>query len=159
MRIADLTFDSVKHVAINMRSKDREEIFATRWSEDPEVVAEMIETLKPIGFVALADDGEPVCVLGAYEMWPKVLSVFMFATDRWNEVSIGTTKAVKRTLIPYALSEKFIRAECKSLSTHEDAHRWLESLGASKESEHPCYGKNGETFFTYSWTYPPAKTN
>ncbi len=159
MKLAEISLKPVLHVASRMREMDRQEIFATRWSHDPHVIAELIDKANPPGFVALADDGEPVCVVGAHEMWPGVFSVFMFATDRWKEVSFDTTKAVKRILIPAVMSDTFVRGECKSLSTHEEAHRWLEVLGASKESEHPCYGKNGETFFTYSWTRQPAKTN
>jgi len=159
MILADITADRVKHVAVNMRAKDREEIFATRWSEDPENLAEILASVGPIGVVVQADDGEPVCVVGAHEMWPGVFSVFMFATDRWGEVSFDTTKFVVKQMVPSIMSGQFVRAECKSISTHEEAHRWLETLGAYKESEHPCYGKNGETFFTYSWTKQPTKTN
>lgn len=159
MILADLTIDAVKHVAVNMRARDREEIFATRWDDDPEMVAKTLVSLNPAGFVVQADDGEPVSVFGVYEMWPGVFSVFMFATDRWEEVAFSMTKFVMRELIPSIMSGNFVRAECKTLSTHDQAHRWLETLGAYKESEHPCYGKNGETFFTYCWTKQPTKTN
>lgn len=159
MTLADITVDLVKHVALNMRAMDREEIFATRWTEDPENIAEVLASRDPIGFVVLADDGEPVSVFGVHQMWPGVFSVFMFATDRWNEVSFAMTKFVIRDMIPSLMSGHWVRAECRSLSTHEQAHRWLEMLGAYKESESLCYGKNGETFFTYCWTKQAAKTH
>lgn len=159
MTLENITLERVMHVAVNMREKDREEIFATRWDDDPESVAKSLVALDPIGFVVTADDGEPISVFGVHEMWPGVFSVFMFATDRWNEVSFSVTKFVMRHMIPSVMSGNFVRAECKSLSTHEQAHKWLEMLGAYKESESPCFGKNGESFFTYSWTKQPAKTN
>jgi len=159
MNLITLSQEAVAHVAANMRQRDKDEIYATRWSEDPEALAQSVVSCKPFAFVACADDDEPVCVFGVYEMWPGVFSVFMFATDRWDEVSLSVTRYAMKTMIPCVMSEGFVRAECRSLSTHEQAHRWLEMLGAYKESEHRCFGKNGETFFTYSWTKQPTKTN
>jgi hypothetical protein len=159
MTLADITLERVSHVTARMRQADKDEIYATRWDDDPERLAKTVVSFDPTGFVVLADDGEPVSVFGVYQMWPGVFSVFMFATDRWNEVSVGMTKFVMRDMIPSVMSGAFVRAECRSLSTHTQAHRWLEMLGAYKESEQLCFGKNGETFFTYVWTKQPTKTN
>jgi hypothetical protein len=159
MKLDTLSLESVGHVARNMRQRDKDEIYATRWNEDPESLAKAVVSCDPFALVACSDDGEPVCVFGVHEMWPGVFSVFMFATDRWNEVSLSVTKHALRFMIPCVMSERFVRAECRSMSTHTQAHRWLETLGAYKESEHACYGKNGETFFTYVWTKQPTKTN
>jgi hypothetical protein len=159
MKLEEITLDRVRHVTENMRAKDREEIYATRWADDSEDLAQSVIACRPMGFVAAADDGEAVAVFGVHQMWPGVYSVFMFATDRWQDVSLSVTKFALRIMIPSVMSDGFVRAECRSLSTHDQAHRWLEMLGAYKESEHRCYGKNGETFFTYSWTKQPTKTN
>lgn len=159
MHLTEISQEAVGHVARNMRQRDKDEIYATRWSDDPDALAKAVVSCDPFALVACSDDKEPVCVFGVHEMWPGVFSVFMFATDRWDEVSLSVTKHALRIMIPCVMSEGFVRAECRSLSTHTQAHEWLELLGASKESEHACYGKNGETFFTYCWTKPPSKTH
>ena len=43
------------------------------------------------------------------------------------------------------------RAECMSLASLADNHRWLEMLGARREATLRGFGKNGEDFHLYAW--------
>lgn len=135
-----------------MRSKDRDEVFATQWDEDSSSFANNILRVGDFGFVLHHDDGEPIVCGGAVPMWPGVWSVWMFATDRFDEIAMSTTKFAKRVFFPALDQSGWHRLECRSLASHSVAHKWLESLGAYKESESPAYGRSGETFLVYCWT-------
>lgn len=158
MKATELYPEGVHHVVERMRAKDREEIYATQWSDDGYAVANHILRVCDFGFVLHADDGEPVVCCGAVPMWPGVWSVWMFATDRFNEIALSTTKFAKRVFFPALEETGWHRLECRSLDSHAVAHAWLESLGAYKESETTRYGKLGERFFVYCWTKEPVGT-
>lgn len=134
-----------------MREWDRREVFATRWDDDPNILA--MDTMRWGNLTRVAWNGErPVAVIGAIEIWPTVWSVWMYGTDEFPSVGLGVTRFVRDTLIPEIIGAGFRRAECKSLEGHTDAHRWLEALGARREGEPLLnYGKRGETFHTYVW--------
>jgi len=151
MPIVPLNLADVRTVARGMRAADRAEIFATRWDEDPDLLATECLAHAGIGAVIKAADGVPVCVIGASEMWPKVWQVWMFATDRWPEAAREATRLVRRWIIPALYNAGCHRAECRSSAAHVTAHRWLERLGAERESLHRAYGKNKENFIGYYW--------
>jgi hypothetical protein len=157
MKVTELYPDGVHHVVHKMREKDQKEIFATQWSDDPWSFANGVLKCGDFGFVLHADDGEPVVCCGALAMWPGVWSVWMFATDRFDEIALSTTKFGKRVFFPALDAAGWHRMECRSLDSHDIAHRWLESFGAYKESETTKYGKGGERFFVYCWTKEPAE--
>lgn len=152
MKATELYPEGVHHVVGLMRTKDREEIFATQWSDDPWAFANQVLRCGDFGFVLHADDGEPVVCCGAVPMWNGVWSVWMFATDRFDEIALSTHRFAKKVFFPALDAGGWHRLECRSLGTHDVAHRWLEVLGAYKESEAENYGKNGEPFVVYCWT-------
>ena len=147
----EITAADVRAVAQEMRACDRAEIFATRWDDCTESFASDCAAAISLGAIAVGDDGTPVAVVGAQEAWPGCWSVWMFAIDRWPEVALETTRFVQRRLIPALVRLGARRAECRSADGHHGAHRWLEYLGARREASHLDYGRNGETFHTYSW--------
>ena len=152
MKATELYPDGVHYVVERMRSKDRDEVFATQWDDDRSSFANHILRVGDFGFVLHHDDGEPIVCCGAVPIWPGVWSVWMFATDRFDEIAMSTTKFGKRVFFPALEQSGWHRLECRSLESHKVAHTWLESLGAYKESESLGYGKAGETFFVYCWT-------
>jgi hypothetical protein len=158
MKVTELYQEGVRHVVHNMRAKDKEEIYATQWNDDPTSFSNQVLLSGDFGFVLHADDGEPVVCCGAVPVWAGVWSVWMFATDRFDEIAMSVHKFGRRVFFPSLDAAGWHRLECRSLATHEIAHRWLEVLGAYKESETANYGKNGEAFMVYCWTKPPAKT-
>lgn len=157
MRVAKLNADDLDWVVRRMRQRDREEIFATRWDDDPEKLVKDVMAGGEFGWVFGDDDGLPVAALGAIPVWNGVWEVWMFATDEWPRVSLGVHRFIKRTMIPALESVGYHRAQCRALDRHTEAHRWLLSLGAYKESELPNYGRNGETFYLFCWTRPVSR--
>lgn len=152
MKPTSLYPEGVQHVVHKMRAKDREEIFATQWSDDPWAFGNAVLRMGDFGYVLHTDDGEPVVCCGAVPLWDGVWSVWMFATDRFDEISLSTHRFAKKTFFPALDYAGYHRLECRSLATHYKAHEWLEILGAYKESEVDNYGKNGESFVLYCWT-------
>lgn len=159
MYFSQINAKDVSIIAENLRLSDKNEVFATRWTENGDDLAEAILSYGDFGWVAYADDGTPVSAFGAVPLWNGVWSVWMFATDRWPEVSISVTRFIKKIMTPALEEAGYHRAECRSLAANTTSHRWLEMLGASKESELINYGRNGETFFTFSWIRPVTRTH
>lgn len=152
MRLARINHSDLLYVADNMREWDRREVFATRWDDNAAELVDVIMAGGEFGWVAGED--LPIAAFGAVPTWQGNWQVWMFATDRWPEVALGVTRFIKKVMIPALEEAGCHRAECRSMEGHEVAHKWLESLGADKESELPNYGRNGETFYLYRWTRP-----
>lgn len=148
--IHPINYGNTLYIAKRMRALDREEIFATRWDESEESLCADAVAVPGMSFI-VSKNGEPVCALGGVPEHPGCWSVWMFATDKWNSVALTATKFVKRWLIPAIENTGANRAECKSISTHSVAHKWLDSLGATRESVLERYGKNGEDFYIFRW--------
>lgn len=149
MRTSPVTYDEALFVAKNMREWDKKEIYATRWNDDPSDVAQDCVWLGEFGWIA--SDPEPIAVIGAGPCHPGVWNVHMFATDNFSKIAISLTKFVKRVIIPSLAASGAHRVECKSMDGHEDAQRWLEFLGAQRESTLPEYGREAEDFHLYVW--------
>lgn len=133
-------------VARQMRESDRQEIFATRFDDDPvALVADLIAS-DPLGAIMLAADGKAVAAIGASEMWPGNWAVWMFTTPRWPEVARAATRFASTVLGPTLRRLGGRRAECRSALAHKLAHRWLIHLGAETEAVYPAFGRDGETF-------------
>jgi hypothetical protein len=148
VEIRPVNFQDLLYITERLREWDRREIFATLGSEQPIDLVRV--TLMGEGMTWIAyKDSEPVAAFGASAMWPRVWSVWAFGTDRFREVALTLTRFIRRSMIPMLESSGAIRAECRSMDGHTEAHRWLESLGLRREATHPLYGKGGETFHTY----------
>lgn len=148
--IHPINYGNTLYIAKRMRALDREEIFATRWNDSEESLCEEAVAVPGMSFIA-SKNGEPVAAGGAVPMHPNVWSMWMFATDKWGSVALTVTKFVKRWLIPAVEHTGAYRLECKSMGTHVVAHKWLDSLGATRESVLERYGKNGEDFYIFRW--------
>lgn len=153
MKLAKLNEADLLYVADNMREWDAREIFATRWTDDRADLAAAVLACGEFGWVA-GDGGLPVAAFGASPSWNGVWQVWMFATDDWPKVALGVTRFIKKVMIPALEEVGCHRAECRSMEGHVVAHRWLEALGAHKESELKHYGRDGQTFYLYCWTRP-----
>lgn len=153
--IRPATFADVMAVARDMRAADREEIFATRWSDDEgELARDCLAGWTRCCFV----EGTPTAIIGAIPVRPGSWQVFMFATDQFKRCRISVTRFVLRVMIPILVEYGVHRAECQSIEGHAEAHAWLEYLGARREAVHSHFGRNGETFYTYVWTLADVRT-
>ena len=151
MIIEPATYDAALYVAANMRAADAEEIFATRWVEDRQALAREVAARPDFAWVAGA--GEPIACIGVLQVWPRVWEAWMFATDRFPAIGFPLTRWVQRAMMPAVAGAGAHRVHCHSIEGHHEAHRWLEALGAVRESSKPFFGRNGETFHVYRWLH------
>lgn len=148
--LREAAYSELRFVAQNMRAADRKEIFATMWNDDPDMLSKNCLNTSA-GMSWTMGKNVPIAAVGAFPCWPGVWSVWMFATDRFPEVGLSMTKFIKKRMIP-AIWNHAHRAQCHSIYDHADAHKWLESLGAQRESVLKAYGKGGEDFYCYTWS-------
>lgn len=149
MRLKPLSRDALLSIASAMRVSDWDEIFATRFDEDPVALVDDLLMGDPVGAVIAADDGLPIAVVAGTEMWPGFWSLWMFATDRWPEVARRATRFARKELWPALRALGLRRGECRSAAAHKVAHRWIRHLGGQQESIYPAFGKGGETFIGF----------
>lgn len=144
----NLVYDDVLYVVRNMREKDRQEIMATRFSEEPEDLATDAMMSEKFAWQWMYGIN-PVGVMGALPLWPGMWSVWMFATDDFPFVSFSMTRFARLVIVP-TLRRHAHRVECRTMETHVEAHKWLKFLGGEQESILKNYGKNGENFYIYT---------
>jgi len=147
--IKEANYTDLLFVAENMRLTDKKEIYAMRWSDDPAMLARDALTVSP-GMSWTVGKNVPIAAVGVAPKWPGVWSAWMFATPRFAEVGITMTKFIKKKVIPMIYDHAH-RVEAISWSGHSEAHKWLESLGATAENPLREYGKNKEDFITFVW--------
>lgn len=152
--ILPATLHDLLYVAHHMREWDRREIYATRWTDDPEALAiDCWSRSRPNAWTVRPDGASPpVAAVGAVERWPNVWSVWMFGTDALPAAGLSLHRFVRRDMIPALRGGGARRADCMSMDGHTDAHAWLERLGARRTPEpFRNWGRNGETFWQYYW--------
>jgi hypothetical protein len=146
------TAEAVLHVASRLRESDAREIFACRWWDaGAEELAADVMAVPGMAWVVLANDGEPVAVIGARPAWPGVWTVFAFGTPRWSEVVRTMTKHVRRFMIPALRAAGARIAMCYADRAHHASCRWLSAMGARAEALHEGWGREGEDFIMFAW--------
>jgi len=148
-RLVNLDYEDLRFITARLREWDRKEIFATRWDDDPDRLAQ--DALSYGDFAWVAKKDEPIAAIGAAPLWPGVWSMWCFGTDRFDEIGQYLTKHAVRVMIPALKLLNYRRLECRSIEGHTKAHRWLEFLGAEVEGINREYGRNGEDFRVYVW--------
>jgi hypothetical protein len=146
--------DDLRHIVENMRSRDWDEIRACLWDDDKErFVFQFDHAVKQGGMAWTARwDGKPVAIVALIPMWPGLYQAGMFATSDFPKVAMRLTRALQKSIIPVIGELREVRrVQCHSIEGYDEAHRWLLSLGAEKEAVIPNYGRNGESFVTFSW--------
>jgi hypothetical protein len=150
VEMTPITFEGAAFVAANMRDCDRAEIYATRWNDDPEELARTAVAVPDFSWLFWVD-GVPASVIGAIPCHPGLWSVFAFGTPDWRSAALAMSRHVRGVMIPGLMRAGALRAECRSISTHTEAHAWLRMLGAQHEGTLESYGKNGEDFYVFRW--------
>lgn len=149
---AEPPLPDVVHVVRNLRERDRQEIFACEYGEDPVDFSRRVCSYGAFQWGAYVG-GQPVAVIGAVPKWPRVWQVFAFGTDDWLKVVLTLTRHARRFMVPAIWRSGGHRIECAAMETHTDSRRWLErSFGARPEVLLANYGKNGENFVNYVLT-------
>ena len=140
----------------NLRARDRAELFATEWSDDPAVLAEHAANSGAFRWGCYLD-GRPVAMIGAAPRWPGVWTAWAWGTDDWPRVVLTLTRHVRRFMLPALLRAGAHRVDAWALAEHEDARRWLERCGAKPVNHLVGWGRNRETFVVHVWTRHGAK--
>jgi RimJ/RimL family protein N-acetyltransferase len=140
----------LRYVAQNMREWDRREIFALRFDEDVDAFAAAAIGCGPVSWVAGLDD-KPIAAFGCAPMWPNVWSMWFFATDNLGQIGISVTRLIVRSIVPMLFEAGAHRLEARSMEGHIDAQRWLEVIGAKRETTLKGYGRGAEDFHVYTW--------
>jgi hypothetical protein len=153
---AEPSYDDMLHIAHNLRARDREELFATRYGDDPAGIARDAVHTGAFRW-GVYHDGTPIAAVGAMPRWPRVWSAWAYGTDDWPLGVRAVTKHVRNFMLPALYNAGAIRVDALSLASHTDARRWLELLGANAEFTLDNWGKNGETFVSYVWTRDTTK--
>lgn len=134
-----------------LRSIDRLEYTCQRPDgPDAEVFAEDVLSWGAFGRIVWLDD-RPVVAIGAVQQWPGNFVGFAFATDEFPKVAVTATRFVRRVLLPTCRNMGMKRAEARTIVSHTESHRWLEVVGAVRESRLKSWGKHGEDFYVYRW--------
>jgi hypothetical protein len=106
-------------------------------------------------FVSYDPDGVPTGAFGWAPATPAgTLWVgWAFGTHKLRRSIPDISKFITLNQWPYLMrTYRPKRLEVRSLESHDVSHRWLTSLGATRECELKRYGRDGETFVLYSWT-------
>lgn len=140
---------ALRHITANLRQSDRDEILATMWTSNPDELVDRVMWCPQAGWIATLD-GEPVAAVGVNPIWPGVWSGWAFGTDDFRKVGRLLTRHIRRFIIPMLLRDGAHRCEALTIEGHDEAHRWLESFGFTREATHPERGRNRETFHTYA---------
>lgn len=140
---------AVHEIAANMREWDRREIFATRFDEEPHALAAEALRTGPMAWVSGMED--PIAAFGCQPLWPGVFMMWLFATDDFRQIRFSMTKLVRRYIVPMLFDAGAHRLQAYSMEGHDEAHGWLELIGARREATMIGFGRDGQNFHIYVW--------
>jgi len=141
--------DALTHVTEHMREADRAELMETTWDNREADMCVHILAMGGLGYVCVADDGEPVAVAGITVCSPGVGQAWMWGTQRVKEVGLQVTRASIKQC-KSELDGTLRRIQASTVSYHHDAHKWLEMVGFEREGRLRRFGRTGADFYMYS---------
>lgn len=143
------TLGEFTFVCQNMRRKSAEELSGL-YDWTPEQFARFLHTRAGFHWVGYCQ-GFPAALIGAYPQRHGVWALYGFGTNAWQDIWRTVTVTAKRDMMKAVSETECWRAECMSLATHEETHKWLDYLGASHRAEMPRYGREGQDYILFSW--------
>lgn len=145
--------EDVRFVAANLRDADAAEFLALTHAADRRALTDNLLDRwggHPQAIVARSA-GVPVAIGAGIEARPNVITLLMFATDRFPAVALGLTRFITRNLFERYRAAGVHRIEAVSMVGHEAAHRWIGALGLRREAELRGYGRDGQDFIQFAW--------
>lgn len=140
------TWADILRVAENMNAIHRRHVCATCGTEDPVVAIQRMALRAYVGVTIWRDEDEPIVAAGAVIQHPGVAATFMYATERWPEVVIETTRFFHRTLKSALRAAGVHRLQTLSMAGDQATDRLKQAFGSMPEAIFRNYGKNGEDF-------------
>lgn len=153
-----VTREALSHIAHNLRDRDRQEIFALRWSDDVDQFVDDVFGYMGELWRIWVLDGEPIAVNGVLPVRPGVVIAGAFGTPKWRAAIKPMTRWSRDYLIPVLKLSKYHRGEAYVLATNTDSRRWIEALGGEVETLLHGYGKHREDFLLYAWDLTREET-
>lgn len=144
--------DDVEAVAQNMRHRDFVEFSALSPADGRTDLANILVERYGRGAEVMVArwDGRPIAIGGLFCYRPNVASILFLATDNFPRVALSVTRFISKELFPRYEEIGVHRFEAISMLEHDEAHRWLATLGLKKEAVFFDYGKNRETFVQFA---------
>lgn len=152
MQQKPLDFDTVLYLARNLRTKAREELFASGWDGDVDTLAATLwEQCKGYGYAGLLD-GKPVYGGSLVEVFPGAYTFWSLCTEDFPKLMWTVTKFVRRVMLPEIFGKGAWRVEARLVDGDPDTQKWMRLLGARLDSKQLHTGVNGETFLIFVWS-------
>lgn len=142
--------EALEFIVKNMRAASRHETFACRDNDSEEKLIEELLAIKSDYQWSFGLD-EPIYAGGIYEDKPGHWVSWAVSTDRFPEIAIPLTKAIRRDILLPLLDRGFTVLETCGLGGYPDIARWMKFLGAKQYGTAHGYGKNGEDVILYRW--------
>jgi hypothetical protein len=151
--LTDITYNDLEFICMNMRERDKAEIYALRPHDNPlQLAMEAHAQIRNLGRGQVAWwKGKPAAALAFTEDWPGVWSIWMFGTDDFKNVAIELVRWARKEANEILKVCKGHRIHCDSKSDYEEAHKLIEAAGGKREFTMRRYGKDGEDFTRFIW--------
>jgi hypothetical protein len=141
----------LRYVIAHLRERDRREIHALRWDNDPAaLLQDMVHASNRLWRVWCLD-GEPIAVMGATPARPGVALIACFGTDQWPRALRAMTRYARYELTPDLAESCVHRVEAHVLASNTDAIGFIEANGGEREAVLHEFGRDREDFLLYRW--------
>jgi len=137
-------------VAVHMRAEDRREVYPLRDYSDPVSLSLELMMTPGIRMCAL-EGGQPIAAWGAAHVTSFYWAAWAFGTDRFRRAVPLISWHIREVIFDVAWETGVQRVEIRTISDHDIAHRWLESLGCVRECDLPSLGRDGQCYTQYAW--------
>lgn len=105
----------------------------------------------------LIEGGEPLVVGGYVQTGPTIFRSFFLANPRvWAEHGSEITDLTRDTIEKILENSEYARLETYCLLEREDAQKWYEKIGLSKDGVLHGFGVKGEDAVLYSTVKKPS---
>lgn len=143
--------EEIAHIVHGLRARDRREIYALRWDDDPDKLINEILVTAGAMWRIFCHEAEPVAMAGVVPVRPNVVIAGAFGTELWPKVVRPVTRFALTWTIPRLQRAGYHRAETYALAANIDSHGWLATLGAQQEAYLKGYGRDQEDFILFTW--------
>ena len=110
-----------------------------------EATAKLIAKVPGPKWEARTASGEPAAIGGFVPVWPGLGSGWIWGTDRWDEVVMEVTRALRRDILPSLDRRGLRRMEVRPMAANVATIRWLQLVGFTLEAVTPSFGRGART--------------
>lgn len=152
--LTDPDLMSIEFLALNMRERDRAEVFGMLTHDNPcQFAWEAYHIVLNQGRGKVAwFNGKPAAFAAFTEQWPGVWSVWMLGTDDFKKAALPLLRWFRHEANDILTVCKGHRLQCDSRADYEEAHKMIVGMGGIQEGP-PMrrYGKDGSDYVRFVW--------